>query len=200
MSKLITAELNTNLIRLFGGTYESQWEITEIADNGEELEVEYKHNDLMAGIAREYQNHASEIVRDIELPFIKKIEFTGGFHSPREYNFSTDELDFKLELDIDELVKTLKTYKDNAEFRQYLIDHYRSRDGFISFTPDNYEELAKNIIEEGEDFDQSLGAFITYLTSDKFQEIENDIWEDWQGNGYGGTDYKIIEELAIDSK
>ena len=68
----IKIELNTNLIPIFSGTYENIWEVRETSDNGEELPVDYNHGDLMASIVSEYQDHAKWIVKELNIPWIKK--------------------------------------------------------------------------------------------------------------------------------
>ena len=55
----------------------------------------------------------------------------GAFNSPREYNFTTDWIDFTIDLS-DDVVNEMK-FVDN-EFFEYA-KKYGSRDGFISFYP-----------------------------------------------------------------
>ena len=160
MSK-IKIELNTNLIPIFSGTYESIWEVRETDDNGNELPVDYKHEELMQSIVSEYQDHAKWIVKELNIPWIKSIEFTGGFGSPREYNFSTDVLDFTININVAGMLRDLVKLGTSEEFKKYLKDHFSSRDGFMSFTPDNYQELFAEIHGELKYFDQSIGALIT---------------------------------------
>lgn len=186
-------KLNTNLVRIFSGTYESIWEVSETDDDGNELEVDYKHSDLMKSIAEEYQAHAKKIKKLLNLTFINSISFTGETWSPREYNFTTDQLDFNMDINKIKLLESLRSRKNDGKLSQFLIDNYRSRDGFISFTPDNYGELVEQIVGDGDECDQAIGAYITYLAGDTFNEIEEAVYEDWQGNGYGGLDYKIVE-------
>lgn len=60
--------------------------------------------------------------------------------SPQYYNYSSDKLVIQLDLD---LVK-LKVYclKLNSEsFGKYLKDNFTSRDGFISFVPNNIKDF-----------------------------------------------------------
>ena len=187
-------ELNTGMIRLFSGTYYSCWEVVEYDDNGNELEVDYKHSDLMASIAAEYKYHESEILEALNLELIKSINFTGGFHSPREYNFTTDELDFELEIDYELMLETAGALLGDKDYKQFLIDNYRSRSGFISFTPDNPQKVLDQLETEGDKFAQALSALINYLVDkDDLDEVERDIYENWRCNGYGNLDYQVIE-------
>ncbi len=192
----MTIKLNTNLVPLFSGTYESIWEVCETDDNGDELEVEYDFKDLLKSIAEVYHQNEKYILSELNCPFIKEIKFDGGFYSPREYNFKTDELDFTIEADKNEILEKLDSLKENPKFAEFLKEHYTSYDGFISFTPNNFSELREQIVNEGDEFTQSIGALIRFVTGEAdcpnclFQEIEEAIHEDWQGNGYGGLDYE----------
>ena len=183
-------KLNTNLINLFSGTYESWWEPTDFDDNGEEIPLEYNQKDLLRSISKAYEVHAKVIVDTLGIPFIKKIHFTGKSWSPREYNFNTDQLDFDLNIDLRKLIARVRELKNDKKFSEFLIEHFRSRDGFISFTPDNYDEIIASLLNKDDSFDQSIGAVIRYLASDESGEIEDSVREYWVGNGYCGLKYK----------
>ena len=191
-------QLNTNLVPIFSGTYESIWEVCEYNDNGDELEVDYKHEDLMASIAQVYGKNEAYILSKLNCPFVKNIKFTGKTFSPREYNFKTDELDFEVTIDKTMLAKTLNSLKSDKNFEAFLHDNYTSYDGFMSFTPNNYDELANQVKTQGDEFEQAIGAIITYLAKPNITHqggcsIESMVHEDWNGNGYYGLDYQIIE-------
>ena len=193
--------LNTNLIPLFSGTYETQWEVSEANDEGEELEVNYDHHELMKSIARVYQKNEDYILRELNCPFIRSIHFTGGTYSPREYNFKTDELDFTIDINEKKLQEALEGLWDNADFDAWLRENFTSRDGFISFTPNSYMKLHDAIVKHTDEHDQALGAVITYLAKKNLKphggcSIEEMVHENWQGNGYGGLDYTTAEYEA----
>jgi hypothetical protein len=190
-------ELNSNLIPLFSGTYETQWQPEEYDNNGNELYLEYNLSDLMKSIVDAYKSQELQINRDLKevVPFLKKITFLKTFYSPREYNFSTDTIDFTLTVNKTKLKQTLNQLKDDQKFHEYLKDNFTSYDGFMSFTPNNYDELKDNIINEGNEEDQAIGALITYLAGEEIlNDIEEMSYDYWQGNGYCGLDYEIIEE------
>lgn len=197
----MTVELNTNLVRFFSGTYGSIWdELTEQDDDGKELYLDYKHEDLMRSIAEAYQYKASEIKRDLNIDFIKELRFTGGFYSPTEYNFKNDELDFTVDIDEEKLGLTIDRLENDEEFNKWLHEHYTSRDGFWSWTPNNYKELSEAIINHGDSFEQSIGALVSYLGRDAikgddfYNSIEGMVFEDWRSNGYGGLDYTLVDD------
>lgn len=191
-------ELNTNLVhKLFSGTYETIWKVDEYDDNGNELEVNYKHDDLLKSIAKEYQNNSQKIVEEIGCPFLKSVKFLGTFYSPSEYNFSTDTLDFVADLDFRLMRLTLlNELNGDANFQTFLKDNYSSYDGFWSHTPNNYDDLLDEIKTKGNQYEQAIGALLSYYSTNniKGNDLEYDIYDDWQGNGYGGLDYTIVPE------
>ncbi len=190
----MTTDFNTSLLgNLFSGTYETIWEVREVDDNGDELEVEYLHSDLMKSIAEEYQGSADYIKEEFGVSWLKGIRFTGGTFSPREYNFSTDSLDMELDIDKEAMIEEVK--KLGSQFDEYLKENFSDRDGFWSWTPNNRPELLQELEDEGRRFQQSIGAVLQYLVSrEVMEEIEERIFEDWSCNGYRGMNYKIVGE------
>lgn len=183
-------EFNTSLLQdLFSGTYETIWEVTDTDDEGNELDCNYDFQEFMKSIAEAYQGYQEKMVKELGIPWLTGIKFTGGTFSPHEYNFSTDSLDMELEIDRDVMLESVRKLK-GAEFAQYLRDNYSSRDGFWSWTPDTYEEILKELETEGEYFQQSLGAVLNYIIPSKtLEDIELTVHETWACNGYMGLDY-----------
>lgn len=185
-------ELNTNLVPLFRGTYESMWEIEE-----QEYRTEYDFKEFMQSIADEYENQSLNIKQALGIDWIKKITFTGGYNSPREYNFSTDTLDFIIEINQSGMLRQLKSLEDDKEFNTWLYDNYTSRDGFWSYTPNNYQDLKQAIISENDEYHQAIGALIQWIARDAinnneyYNGIEYAVYDSWQGNGYGNINYTI---------
>lgn len=192
---ITTYDMNTNILPFFSGTYNTIWEPRELDDEGmNEVEIDYTLQDLMRSIAEAYTYYADYIKTELGLDFIVSCAFSGTFHSPREYNFSTDTLDFTLTIDTEKLEKRLEALKDDSSFSQYLINNFRSRDGFWSFTPDNYPEIVEQIRTDGDQCCQALGAVITYLVGAKtLEDIEETVYEHWSSNGYMGLPYQVVE-------
>lgn len=108
---------------------------------------------------------------------IQGIEYK-GLSSPKYYNFETD----KLILDIDCNVQGLIDYcKQNREdFNQYLQDNWKSRDGFMSFVPDNVPAFFADLET---DFDKLIQVIIEYyllknLNMDSYEEECREIAND----------------------
>lgn len=121
---------------------------------------------------------------DLGIPYTKII--MGGFHSPREYNFTTDWIEFELEMS-DDYVETIKANVRNDEelFFRFAKERFGSYDGFISFYPYKKEEFY-----ESEDTSFIVSMWIMYRMNEE-NDIEayqqayiDDVNEYAWGNGY----------------
>ena len=200
-------KLNSSLIPIFSGTYETIWQVTEYEDeDGNAVYAEYDHSGLMKSIVGIYHDEQETITDNIkvEVNFIDKIEFTQNFSSPREYNFRTDVIDFNLTIDMVKLNNQLDKLETDNKFHKFLKDNYTSYDGFMSFTPNNFSDIKSEIINDGGESDQSISAAITYLLSqddvncfeynNKLTQIEMDMYEIWSCNGYNGLEYTLVKD------
>jgi hypothetical protein len=188
-------ELNTGMVNgIFSGTYNTLWEVYDCDDEGNEVEVEYEFNDFMKSILETYQDKKDAILSDLQevAPFIKDINFINT-HSPSEYNFRTDEIDFTLDIDKKAIIRNLPTLKNDYKFKTFLGENYTSYDGFWSFTPNNFEDISDAIINDTDKSDQSISALINYLIGDTDMELQ--VYEYWRENDYNGLDYKVVKEI-----
>lgn len=187
-------KLNTNLVPIFSGTYETMWEVSETDDDGNEVMVEYEFRDLMKSIVEAYNDRRDDIVRDLEIKWIKSIKFTGS-NSPREYNFSTDQLEFTANIDKRGMIAYLNSLAGDKEFEKWLYENFTSRDGFWSYTPNTYQGISNAIRDQNDEHDQALGVLIQWAgTIANGEGIEDMICEDWRCNGYRGLDYQIAPD------
>ena len=101
---------------------------------------------------------------DLGIPYTEII--MGGFHSPREYNFYTDWIEFELEMP-DDYVEIIRQNVRNDEdgFFRFAKEQFGSYDGFISFYPYEKEEFY-----ESEDTSFIVSMWIMYRMNE-----ENDI-------------------------
>lgn len=195
--------LNTSMIDgIFTGTYENIWEVEDHDDDGHEPYIDYDFKEFMQSIVHAYQNEEEYIKDELNIDFIINLKFPGGHYSPREYNFSTDSLDIDITIDLEKFNSTLESLKNDQEFDKFLHDNYTSYDGFWSWTPNNYPELYEQIKTQGNRYDQAMSAVINYLIYKEFKNtnltnsIEYYVYDNWQGNGYGGLDYKTLCEAC----
>lgn len=88
--------------------------------------------------------------------------------SPRFYNFSTDKLSVDVKVNMDELSSyCFKVFR--KEFNKYLRENYSSRSGFISFIPNNVEDL-----ESYEDLDRKYNVMFEFYI---LNEIDMECYE-----------------------
>lgn len=127
---------------------------------------------------------------DLGIPYTAII--MGGFHSPRQYNFSTDWIEFELEMP-DDYVATIKANVRNDEdgFFRFAKKKFGSYDGFISFYPYEMKDFY-----ESEDTDYIVSMWIMYRMNEE-NDIEayqqayiDDVNEYAWGNGYMEDDYE----------
>jgi len=140
---------------VFSGFYGTSWEPYVRIDWDSEIEyqqeqypglnftsVDFVFDDKM------YEKAVGQAVTDYIggelkrlIPSIKKINFQQVV-SPREYNFSNDVVNISVEINVKEFPKWFNNYlKDHTEqFTTYLVDHYKSRSGFIPFYPHTVAE------------------------------------------------------------
>lgn len=121
---------------------------------------------------------------DLGIPYTEII--MGGFHSPREYNFGTDWIEFELEMP-DDYVEIIKANVRNDEdgFFRFAKEQFGSYDGFISFYPYEKEEFY-----ESEDTSFVVSMWIMYRMNEENdieayqREYIDDVDEYARGNGY----------------
>ena len=200
-------KLNTGLIHLFSGTYGTEWEPQEYDEDGmNEVQLDYSGANLMKSIARVYASHDTDILAALQehAPFVTGIKFPGTFVSPREYNFATDSIDFELTINRTAMLRAAGALIEDEAFTEFLAEHYTSRDGFMSLTP-NHPKYLLDVLENGADRDnnfttgpaQALSALLNFLCRDEIEGVQGVIYEDWSCNGYGGLEYTIQEQEDI---
>lgn len=126
----------------------------------------YKEEEI--NYCREYTKNFSELT---QIP-LKFKEMT----SPREYNFTTDRI--FAEIHEDDLWM-LKNIVDPVKIREYVKKHYTSRDGFMSFYDNSYDEWLKQ--EKPFDHNQ-IGALLEVYAEQVDSDWEMEVYDDTQGN------------------
>lgn len=157
-------------------------------DTDYEVEVEYEYVDFkqyQLDVCNKFMECYIEKVID-ELPYdivdddefqFEMVEGSVWVSSPRYYNFETD----KCYCEIDTNTKTLDMIKDhtlNLEgAEQYIINHFTSRDGFISFISNDIGYWKSLPIEEYEDnmLISLLDMMLNLSDEDAFNDINYDV-------------------------
>jgi len=109
------------------------------------------------------------------IPFVNGIRFEGVI-SPKYYNFTTDAINCEYQFTEEgyqHLVQYI--YAHRKEIDEYLHSRYTSRDGFISYYPNNFDEwdLLTNQFQSLENDSHYLGAMLEYYSSER--EITNEV-------------------------
>jgi len=122
------------------------------------------------------------------LPFgITGLSFT-GMHSPKEYNFESDELDFVIETgdDLPTLLQKWVAKNGDIYFYNELESRYGSRDGFISFMPCGRDALEDAISgRDNADIERAFAMILHYALNDEtggkcdFEEIQEEFTNLW---------------------
>ena len=141
------------------------------------------------GYHKVIQTRAGEIIDEYAMPILKEYGVAAikavGIDSPREYNFTTDELEFDVYLtdDFDEKFReNMKRFRANPSLQKYIEDHWWSRSGFISFMPQSMDEIASF-----EDEDRCLACYLTFAL------LTEGYWDNFTD---GRTDYELYDRLS----
>ncbi len=94
-------------------------------------------------------------------------------YHPRYYNFSGDELEFKVSFDPKEYLALEKAAVEDPEFKEYLKDNYKSYDGFISYLADNLDEFYQ---QDG--WKRFCQVIMFNLRNEDFDKTNEDFWTD----------------------
>ena len=112
----------------------------------------------------------------------------GEFHSPREYNFVTDWIDFEIEFSDDILDKIRNI--DDDDFFYYISTTFASHSGFVSFMPTTKEEYIVAInSKDSTRFARALSEIILYEVQKEYdlnmygQEYLEEVSDYCFGNG-----------------
>ena len=183
-------ELNTNVVdSITPDTYGTgfQYEIKEDC-------VE----DLKQGMIDIAERYLTDLLNETDFVDAKLI--MKDSHSPREYNFTTDDIGFELEFNdskIDDIAKFVEAdIEGDREFVNWLKERYKSYDGFICTMPNSYGQFMDCLNGKDSEYYQwrAIAAFISYQIQDvmDLEKIQRDYIEDvWE---YGNQNGLWIDE------
>lgn len=141
-------------------------------------------DDALTGVAQDLwsEDDITEALRKIGL----RVSHIGNLQSPREYNFITDWLNITFEGDVDlmEIQDYMQILWKDKKVRKFAKENYATRSGFISFMPENFEEMwyglqeedfrawsalvTLTLIHEGIDFERYQETYMTVVLEDYF--------------------------------
>jgi hypothetical protein len=138
-------------------------------------------------------DNAKDVVNDIVLPDLLKLGVgiqsidNYSIHSPRQYNFETDQLYYDINVVEDFNVVLINKLKEQnqEELAKFLKDNYSSYSGFMSFTSNNIEDLFDGINDWK---DQDIAAGLTFLIKDNIKDyqytLEEKVYENRSATAY----------------
>lgn len=158
---------------------------------------------------KEFEESVKEHAEDILSELVEKTDgfelvSVDNYYHPRYYNYSTDELDFTVKYNKDDLKDLIERYSNDENFVEFL-KNYKSYDGFISFYADNKDEFltqepiksVSQIIRYNvskEDKDQANEELYYRVMDDGFYPEDEEMEENLKEGADGNTILsKIIE-------
>lgn len=168
---------------LFDGFYDSFWSSLveiELEMEAEEREVEnysVDYEGYTKGITSAIDQALSELGLDIDLEFQSLVR-------PREYNFQTDSINVKVNLDFDKFISMVADKR--KDIAPILKERYSSRDGFYSYHSNNFEEWFNDLLNNFENESHRVGAMLEILC--EIEEVTTeDVVEAFISNNYVGN-------------
>jgi hypothetical protein len=145
----------------------------------------YMWEDFKTLMVDKAKEKIEEVLDELGIPY-RNLKM-GGFWSPREYNFSTDWIEFELDVP-DDYVETIRqnVQRDEDNFFRFAKENFGTHDGFISFYP--YEKEDFYNVNRKEEYIVSM--WIMYRMNEEFDihayryEYLDDVWDYACGNGY----------------
>ena len=175
-------ELNTGVLPVLDtDTYSRQdwiWDPYRYEDEDGNLPEDDDYGPTYEDLDRCMVDYGAPIVEEYLKKVLPsaKVEGTKMYH-PSQYNFSSDELEFKVSFDPKEYYALEdKAVKDPA-FKDYLRERYKSYDGFVSYLADNLDEFYQ---QDG--WKRFVQVVMFYLRDEDFEETNDRYWEDIIGN------------------
>jgi hypothetical protein len=186
-------KLNTGICSIINvAMYESIISPSHIFEDGENKvafsdaltkdEKEYFENEYCSSWNSDaYKKLVADYAMEIIESFLKSINDTviislcgtGAIDSPSYHNYRSDELDFEVEIEQEELMKILSNVTADAVFFKWA-EQFKSHSGFISWMPYRRDDYIQAI--NGEDIERSLAMYLSYLyeKQNNFKENEFD--------------------------
>lgn len=164
--------MRTNIqLPSFHGFYESIW--SNLADDSMQRDIEERgitkgedwscnYREFEMAVVERYTDMYLDVVNsELDFGVIKKGK--PELDSPRYYNYRTDRIYVDVEFRAVRKLRVLMK-KWEKELRKLIRDHHTSRDGFISFMSNDFDEWVSEYLVYGhEDFGLYLSFALYYL-------------------------------------
>jgi len=153
-----------SILPIFTGFYgtilecDCEESMLEEGENFDDFEWDYK--DYNERVAKSCVNKIGGELKEYGI----KVEFK-ELVSPKYYNFENDRIDVIYTLSENSIEKIFNVLiEDYEEFESYLEQHYKSRDGFMSFHSHKAFDWIKGLLSGDEDeLAHKFGAIFNYI-------------------------------------
>lgn len=119
--------------------YDTEWLECDMLDEG--LELDYDASTKMI-VKRFDCSHGKPIVKVLLRAGLKLVCL--NYYSPREYNFQSDCVDITIK--VCNKKRLLAWIRKNKQAIQEVLDANESYDGYMSYTPSNYDEVLERAL------------------------------------------------------
>ncbi len=200
----------------FTGFYQGIWDQGENEYN-EVSNLEYgDHPDIRSlnhiddwGFVPDYRDKVAQLFAERYVGVMKEhlgieLDFLGGYvRSPKEYNFTTDEIYAIVDIpDYDALVEKLSSIASNPKYRTRIAElikqHHTGYDGFISFMSNNIEDWFGLILDPNNSVYMScfMGYVLDAICPEEIEELNETIYSYVIEN----TDFHCVEPETDEAK
>ena len=187
---------------VFNGFYNTLFE--DLIDNAVDNQIEYYNE--QKGTELNYDDFnfdfitlQNEICKDAVSKIEEKLNEIGinckiiyeNLISPREYNFSNDSINIKINFKkFSQVIEILEQNYDS--FAQYIKDHYTSCSGFISSYSSYASDWMEDLREDAENEAHKVGAVLDFILQEVEEYKPEDLYFELCENAYF-VEYTITE-------
>lgn len=169
----------TIFLPLFDGFYESFFsdaldnEIEQIIDNDNEENGTDNNSDAYTikydflGYSKKIADHIFDYMKEEQTDLLNSYEFI-SLKQPREYNFSTDEINIEIDFNLDVLLSLIAENKEMLSNK--IKEDFNSKDGNISNVINNLDYWIESIKTETDKYEQMISYILEYLFQDEYNK------------------------------
>lgn len=118
------------------------------------------------------------------------------WYNPSQYNFGDDEIVFDMNVNTSWVENKFRELSNDPEFISFLDKQYSSRDGFISFMPNDTAGYESILDPNNSDYWKVVSAIVTYIVNQD-TSIRDDVTYDMVEYIEGNSNYVTFSMFEI---
>lgn len=118
------------------------------------------------------------------------------WYHPREYNFSDDVIEFDMTIDTNWVESKFRELSENSAFTKFIGREFSSRDGFISFMPNETSEYETLLDPNNGEYWKVVSAIIKFIVNED-PSIRDSVTEDLYESLRENADYTTFSSFDI---